>query len=138
MACMNIKDRYDDISRISGLSEEIIRRVFKATKESLSNSLKHGERATIPGICTLTPEIKNKIELGGESMTTYIKIKASASSVLESEFSNVKGFETNNSDKLVDMKDGMNKLHYVDDNHELPSYRNNRSQIRTSQINALL
>ena len=65
MTGMNIQDRYDDIASKSGLSEEIVRRVLKASRESLAFSLKKGERATLPGICTFTPEIKNSINIGG-------------------------------------------------------------------------
>lgn len=139
MVGMNIQERYEDIARISGLSEEIVRRVFKAARQSLATSLKQGERATLPGICTLTPELKNRIELGGESMTTYIKLKASASSAMETELGKIDSFssESDRASKIESEEQGLKRLHLTD-NYELPSYRPNKDQIRTTQINALL
>ena len=138
MTGMNIQERYDDISKISGLSEEIIRRVFKATRQSLAKSLKQGERATLPGICTLTPELKNRIDIGGESMTTYIKLKASASSAMETELGKVSNFDaTSEDDNVSSEENGLQRLRLTE-NYEIPRYQPNRSQIRTTQINALL
>lgn len=138
MTGMNIQERYDDISKISGLSEEIIRRVFKATRQSLAKSLKQGERATLPGICTLTPELKNRIDIGGESMTTYIKLKASASSAMETELGKVSNFDaTSEDDKVSSEENGLQRLRLTE-KYEIPRYQPNRSQIRTTQINALL
>lgn len=139
MVRMNVQQRYEDISRISGLSEDIIRRVFKATRQSLASSLKHGERATIPGICTITPEIKNRINIGGDSMSTYIKLKASASSAMEAELGEIDNFNSNEDDTSgIDSEEhGMKKLNFIG-NHELPSFRPSKDQIRTTQINALL
>lgn len=139
MTGMNIQDRYDDISELSGLSEEIIRRVFKATRQSLAKSLLRGERATLPGICTLTPELKNKIDIGGESMTTYIKLKASASSAMETELSKVKEFEKE--DNSIESDDqGIQKLRLTQEHKEYETNRfnPNRGNIRTTQISALL
>lgn len=138
MTGMNIQERYDDISKISGLSEEIIRRVFKATRQSLAKSLKQGERATLPGICTLTPELKNRIDIGGESMTTYIKLKASASSAMETELGKISNFDiTSEDDRISSEEKGLQRLRLTED-YEIARYQPNKSQIRTTQINALL
>lgn len=138
MTGMNIQERYDDISNISGLSEEIIRRVFKATRQSLAKSLKQGERATLPGICTLTPELKNRIDIGGESMTTYIKLKASASSAMETELGKISNFDTKSEDDRISSEEkGLQRLRLTED-YEISRYQPNKSQIRTTQINALL
>ena len=138
MTGMNIQERYDDISKISGLSEEIIRRVFKATRQSLAKSLKQGERATLPGICTLTPELKNRIDIGGESMTTYIKLKASASSAMETELGKISNFDiTSENDRISSEEKGLQRLRLTED-YEIARYQPNKSQIRTTQINALL
>lgn len=138
MTGMNIQERYDDISNISGLSEEIIRRVFKATRQSLAKSLKQGERATLPGICTLTPELKNRIDIGGESMTTYIKLKASASSAMETELGKISNFDiTSEDDRISSEEKGLQRLRLTED-YEIARYQPNKSQIRTTQINALL
>ena len=50
---MTITDRYSDVAKRTGLSEDIIREVYRATKESLIDSLNRGESATLPGICIL-------------------------------------------------------------------------------------
>lgn len=123
---MNIQERYDDISKISGLSESILRQVFKATRVSLINSLKQGERATLPGICTITPSIRQKIEVGA-NMTSFIKLKATPSSALSSELEKLNGFDNTDEDAETTAK--LNLF-----NPELPSY----DDVRTSQINALL
>ena len=139
MIRMNIQQRYEDISRISGLSEDIIRRVFKATRQSLASSLKHGKRATIPGICTITPEIKNRINIGGDSMSTYIKLKASASSAMESELCGIDNFDSNGDETSeIDSEEQVMKRLNFTGNHELPSFRPSKDQIRTTQISALL
>jgi len=134
MKGVSIQERYDDICKISGLSEEIVRRVFKATRESLVKSLLQGERATLPGIVTLTPELRNKINSGGTELIPYIKIKASASAALETELAKQQGF--NGSDlkerELAQEKAGMQLLNFVnqDDNTE--------NGVLTHQISALL
>ena len=42
MKGMNTQERLDDIKRICGFSEDIIRSVLKAERESILNSLKRG------------------------------------------------------------------------------------------------
>lgn len=92
MTGMNIQDRYDDICKTSGLSEEVVRRVLKAARQSLVKSIKNGERATLPGIVTITPSFKNKIDIGGNSMTQSVKLKAKPSASLETDLNNITEF----------------------------------------------
>lgn len=142
MTGMNIQDRYDDIASKSGLSEEIVRRVLKASRESLAFSLKKGERATLPGICTFTPEIKNRINIGGESMTSYIKLKSSPSSAMESELSRVDKFESVEDIEAVQKEEDsrLSMLNFQDSKISFGDNSSNQRQygIRTTQINALL
>ncbi|MEE1072227.1 MAG: hypothetical protein U0L26_07545 [Cellulosilyticum sp.] len=153
MTGMNIQERYDDISRISGLSEDIIRRVYKATRQSLAQSLKRGERATLPGICTFTPEISSRInraKSNGEYITKedsayisrFIKIKVGVSSALESELEKIANFEDEDILKARDMEEeaGLQKLMVKDTNADFQSFRQYGSGngIRTTQISALL
>jgi hypothetical protein len=105
---MNIQNRYEDISRLSGLSEDIIRRVLKASRQSLAESLKHGERATLPGICTLTPEVKYKCNIVTNEQTSFIKIKAKASNSMTSELDGVSTFITDSSDESNNETIGLN------------------------------
>ena len=88
---MTTQERYDDICRISGMSEDIVRRVLNAEKQSICNSLRRGERATLIGRVTIRPELRQRICIGGETQG-YVKLKATVSSALASEFETVKEF----------------------------------------------
>ena len=88
---MNTQERYDDISRRSGLSEDIIRRVFNAEKESITESLKKGERATLIGRCTIKPEISSKLEVGCK-LRKCIRLKAEVAQSLEASLEDLEGF----------------------------------------------
>lgn len=146
MSGMSIQDRYNDIASISGLSEEIIRRVYKATQHSVAQSLKKGERATIPGICTFTPELRDKINYkatdAGSVLTKYIKVKASASPALNTELEKINSFDSteDEKEKLENEAKGMSKLNFISNPelHEFHRYGSSSNGIRTTQINALL
>lgn len=142
MTGMSIQERYNDIAAISGLSEEIIRRVYKATRQSVVKSLKKGDRATIPGICTFTPELKDKINYKAQAeddvLTRYIKVKANASPALDTELERMNSF-TNAEDEQERLKReelGMSRLNLI--NHELPRYNPNSNGVLTTQISALM
>lgn len=49
---MSVMERIADISERSGMSDTVVRRVLKASRESLIESLKKGEKSTLPGIAT--------------------------------------------------------------------------------------
>ena len=49
---LTVLERINDISERSGMSQEIVRRVLKASKESLVYTLQKGEKSTLPGIAT--------------------------------------------------------------------------------------
>lgn len=142
MAGMSIQERYDDIAAISGLSEEIIRRVYKATRQSVVKSLKSGDRATIPGICTFIPELKDKINYRTDDessvLTRYIKVKASASPALDTELEKVCSFTNakDEQDRLEREEMGLSRLNLI--NHELPRYNPKSDGVITTQISALL
>ena len=89
---MTNQERYSDISRISGLSEDIVRRVIAAERESVLNSLKRGERAALIGRCLIRPEIKSKLVIGG-SLKNYIDIKSEVTSSLKSSLEEMGSFE---------------------------------------------
>lgn len=142
MTGMSIQERYNDIADISGLSEEIIRRVYKATRQSVVKSLKKGDRATIPGICTFTPELKDKINYKAQAeddvLTRYIKVKANASPALDTELERMNSF-TNAEDEQERLKReelGMSRLNLI--NHEIPRYNPNSDGVLTTQISALM
>lgn len=142
MSAMSLQERYDEVSMLSGLSEEVIRRVYKATRQSLAMSLKRGELATLPGICSITPEIRNRIDIGGESMTSYIKLKAKPSTALDSEIAKLDNFESEEEQKELQKKqeENLSRLNIIDkENTSFPAYKQpNPENIRTRQITALL
>ena len=49
---MTVKERIQDIMDICGLSEDIVRRVLAAERESIKKSLRRGEKVTLIGRCT--------------------------------------------------------------------------------------
>lgn len=63
---MTVAERLADISKRSGLSEEILRRAFKAEAESAVESLKRGESATFIGRGVVYPELRNRLAVGGD------------------------------------------------------------------------
>lgn len=89
---MTTQQRYDEICKLSGMSEAIVRRVLNAEKQSIINSLKRGERSTLIGRCVIRPEIKNKIKTGGE-LTNYIKLSIEVASSLKSNLDGMEEFE---------------------------------------------
>lgn len=94
---MTTQDRLNDICQISGLSEEIVRRVFDAERESIAKSLKRGERATLIGRCVIRPEIRSRLEIDG-STKRFVKLKAQVTSSLEAKLKDVTGFEIEEDD----------------------------------------
>lgn len=89
---MTVNERLEDISRLSGFSIEIIRKIQQAELESVLSSLKKGERATIIGRCTIEPCIRSKIK-PGVGIVDYVKAKASVSHVISDELEDLRGFE---------------------------------------------
>lgn len=96
---MNTAERLAEISELSGLSVDIIRRVIEAERLSIVNSLKRGERATLIGRCVIRPEIRNKIGISDSSgnipLNSSIKLYADVAPSLSSELAELSGFETN-------------------------------------------
>lgn len=99
MKGMTTQERYADISKKSGMSIEIVRRVLLAERDSIIESLKRGERATLIGRCTLVPEMRKQVVVGG-AFENYIKVNSDVASSIESALENVKEF--NESEQEVD------------------------------------
>ena len=97
---MTTQERYNDICRISGMSEDIVRRVLNAEKQSIINSLKRGERATLIGRCVIRPELSSKIAIGG-GLARYVKLSANVASSLTDEFKSLDSFERSNDENDV-------------------------------------
>lgn len=126
---MSLHARYAEVSELSGISEEVIRRVYKATRTSLVASLKRGEKATLPGICTINASVRNRINIGGEQ-ESYIKLKATPSSALTTELDKLSGFESAE-EKEAEQREEEERLKIL--NIKQPVIT-----VRTKQINALL
>lgn len=65
--CMTQAERYEDISKRSGLPLEVVKRVMDCEAASVLDSLKRGERAVLYGRCSMTPVIKKRVGLMGVS-----------------------------------------------------------------------
>lgn len=84
MVDMNISERYKDIAKISGTSEEIVRAVLRACQQTAIKSLQGGNEVTIPGLVTFTPAIKAGIDIQKQDVLRYVGIRAKASQSLTS------------------------------------------------------
>lgn len=82
MTGMTTQERLEDICRISGLSEDIVRRVIDAERKSVVKSLKKGERANLIGRAVIRPEIRRRLLIGG-TFENYIKLSITAAASLE-------------------------------------------------------
>lgn len=92
MVGMTTQERIDDICKLSGLSEDIVRRVQDAERKSIAKSLRRGERANIIGRAVIRPEVKRRLISGG-TFETYIKLSSTASASLESMLDDLATFE---------------------------------------------
>lgn len=86
------KSRLDAISAECGLSTDIVRRVLEAQKNVAVDSLLHGEKVIITGLCAIVPMVKSTLTAG--VATTEVKAKAIESASLLAELKNHKAFET--------------------------------------------
>ena len=55
---MTAEDRIKEISRISGMSETIVRAVLKAEIETVSQSILAGQNAVLIGRCIIKPRLR--------------------------------------------------------------------------------
>lgn len=92
MIGMTTQERINDICTISGLSEDIVRRVMDAERQSIAKSLRRGERANLIGRAVIRPEIKRRLMIGGE-FENYIKLTVSPAASLEGMLDGLKEFE---------------------------------------------
>ena len=67
---------------------------MNAEKESITKSLRKGERANLIGRAVIRPEIRQKLLIGG-TLEGYIKLSVSVAASLESALSDLTGFEVN-------------------------------------------
>lgn len=95
---MTAQERLEDISRRSGFSIDICRRVLNAESESAIDSLKKGERVNLIGRVTLRPEMRHKVGLNG-NIENIVKVKSLVSSSLESALVDVKEFKTDSNNE---------------------------------------
>lgn len=89
---MTAQERLEDISRISGMSVDVCRRVLNAETESVIKSLKKGERATLIGRATFRPELRQKLGVN-QQLINVVKVKTEISSVVENAMLEINKFE---------------------------------------------
>lgn len=92
MKSMTKQERLDDICGICGLSEDLVRRVQQAETISIIKSLKRGERATLHGRCSYTPQMRNKVHIGGR-IAKSMSVRVQAAPSLLSEIENIEDYE---------------------------------------------
>lgn len=117
---MTVNERIIDIQKRTGLSENIIRSVLKAETDSVIESLKKGERATLIGRCTFTPVKKSRLEIGG-TLNTCLRVSVKASTKIENILKETEDFEV---DEDLDI--------------QLKELNKQESQLRLSQIGDLV
>lgn len=98
---MTVKERLEDISKRCGMSEDIVRRVLDAERDSIIESLKKGNTATLIGRCVITPSMRQKIGLDGETHN-YIKTKAKTANSIESELAEMSYYIMEDSERKED------------------------------------
>lgn len=111
---MNITDRYEDIAKKSGFSTDIIKRVLKATAQSLAESLKKGESATLPGVCRLSTNIKYKPDLATLEYENVLKLRAVALESLVKQVADDFDFNAEEANNMEGM-DVSERLKYIND-----------------------
>lgn len=89
---VTVQDRIADIEKRCGLSENIIRRVLNAEADSIIDTLKKGERATLIGRVTITPSMGKKLEVGGNVRDT-IKLSCKATNSLKARLQDIEEYE---------------------------------------------
>ena len=79
---MTVEERLQDICNRTGLSERVVRSVLKAETDSVIDSLKKGETATLIGRCHFKPTRKTILKVGGK-LGHCIRVSTKASTKLE-------------------------------------------------------
>ncbi|MEM4385401.1 MAG: hypothetical protein QXD03_02500 [Candidatus Anstonellales archaeon] len=77
-----VNEIIEEISKVSGLSENIVRRVLSAEREVVLNSLVSGYKVTLIGRCSIEPEVRSKLGIGG-TLDKYVKLKCKVVPSLE-------------------------------------------------------
>lgn len=132
MGNISVQERYSEIARLSGFSEDIVRSILKACKKSLASSLVRGERATLPGICTMKPERHTRLKTnaaGEPEVEEFIKVKVTPSNTMDSEIAEICEIQARKSEEAASTPD-VSELNFVDNIKP--------EGIRVRQIEALL
>lgn len=104
---MGVVELIDMTVKKSGLSESIVRAVIKGVIEASQETLKHGKTATIPGLCTMTPDIRMKLEVvnGVSKPVNYIKVNTKPTSSFEKGLTGIGGFIDDEEDEAEEIGD---------------------------------
>lgn len=100
---MSVKDRLDDISNISGYSNDIVSAILKASMKSLIKSIRVGERASLPGICTFEPNETVQASKTSD-IGKRVKVKVNPSKSLVSSLKDLDDFEYGLDSEIPEVK----------------------------------
>lgn len=103
---MTVNERLEDIKRRTGYSENVIRAVLNAEAESILDSLKRGERATMIERVTIVPSLETKFNLNG-TKTTYIDAKPKLLSTMKTKLAAFDRFERTEGEEDYDDEPGI-------------------------------
>lgn len=107
---MTAAERYEEISKIQGVQVEIVRRVLTAERQSILDSLKRGEKATLLGRCVIKPEIHSGIEVSPTSaprIRNWIKAKAVIAPALAQELHEYEEFVSGSDSESDELPEGI-------------------------------
>ena len=113
---MTKSERVADIAKRCNLSEDMVNAVLNAERDSMMESLKHGQRVTLAGRVTVDPVIRRKMEYNsnGEMVCTpYVAASAKPLGSVLDELAKAKEFNVDES--YIDEQNEINKL--MKDNH---------------------
>lgn len=105
MLRMSKLERVTDIAQRCNMSEDIVRAVLKAERDSMMDSLKKGEKVTLPGRVIINPIIKRTpcIDSNGEvASAKYVSATAKPISSVFDELKALSGFEQTDTDFAED------------------------------------
>ena len=74
MTRMSTAERLEDISKRSGVSVDVVRRVLDAERDSIIDSIKKGESAILIGRAIITPEMRYRVGINLEEQK-FIRLK---------------------------------------------------------------
>lgn len=80
VGCMTAEERYNDIAEKCGQSVDIVRAVLRAVQKSAIESIRKGQRVTLPGVVKFNVRETSRLGIGGGVRKMFVlKAEPSAS-----------------------------------------------------------